>query len=383
MCEVPRQFGVNMKIVLFKTLLLISIFSVISSCSNTEPIKIGYIATLTGRTSDSGVKARKGAKLAIDILNEQGGLLGRNLELIVRDNENDVAKNSNAISELIAEGVVAIIGPLRSDMARSSLDAIAGKDVLMISPTISTDSISNIDDNFLRVIPIASNQAISLAKKIIKDGYKTVSVALDSSNEAYTEPLYEAFKQEYMRHQGVVHLVGRLNKKDESEFVSLASKINDENADALLLITSGIDAAFLCQQLKKLHYNTNIYGSYWVKSGSLIEEGGRSVEGIKIVTSYEREKKSSDFLKFQEKYQDTYKDNPQYLAIYAYDSVKMLSVGIKEADSDNPETIKNKILDIGKFEGLKDDFEINKYGDATRNDMFVTISNGSFIRIEN
>lgn len=372
-----------MKNVIFNILLLISIFSVISSCSNTEPIKIGYIATLTGRTSDSGVKARNGAKLAIDILNEQGGLLGRKLELIVRDNENDDKKNSTAISELIANGVVAIIGPLRSNMAESSLTAIAGKKVLMISPTISTDSVKNIDDNFLRVIPVASNQAISLAKQIIDDGYKTASVVLDSSNKAYTEPLYEAFKQNFLQHQGVVKFVGRMNKKDVNEFISLAKKIGDENADALILITSGIDAAFLCQQLKKQHYKADIYGSYWVKSGSLIEEGGHSVEGMKIVTSYERENKSSDFLEFQKRYQEIYKTSPQYLAIYAYDSVMMLSLGIKKAGTDDPGTIKNKILDIGKFEGLEDDFEINKYGDATRNDMFVTINDGSFVRIEN
>lgn len=335
--------------VLFKIILLISIFLVISSCSNTEPIKIGYIATLTGRTSDSGVKARKGAKLAINILNEQGGLLGRKLELHVRDNENDEAKNSNAISELVANGVIAIIGPLRSNMAASSLSAISGKEVLMISPTISTDSIKNIDDNFLRVIPVASNQAISLAKQIIADGHKTVSVVFDSSNKAYTEPLYEAFKQEFIQHQGVIKLAGRINKKNESEFVSLAREITDENADALILITNGIDAAFLCQQLNKHHYKGEIYGSYWVKSGSLIEEGGHSVEGIKIVTSYERENKSSDFLEFQNRYQDIYNNPPQYLAIYAYDSVMMLSLGIKEADNDDPGTIKNKILEIGNL----------------------------------
>lgn len=113
--------------------LVLSIF--VLACQRNEPVKIGFTAALSGRFSDSEVKARNGVRVAADQLNENGGILGRKVEIIVKDNKNDTSLNKQVISELIDEGVIAIIGPLRSNMAQSTLSAIDEKNILLISPT--------------------------------------------------------------------------------------------------------------------------------------------------------------------------------------------------------------------------------------------------------
>lgn len=360
------------------------IFSSILSCSKVEkePVKIGYVATLSGRLSDSGIKARNGIELAVAKINKAGGISGRKIKLIVKDNQNDPGANGKVITQLIDEGVIAIVGPLKSSMAQSSLEAIKNQNVLMISPTISTDSIKNLDDNFLRIIPVASNQAKGIAEKMVKDGCRTVSVIYDASNFVYAHPLYLSFENYFQGRDNHINFVFGMTEKNPAAFDRIAKKLAQAKSEALFLITSGIDAAFLCQQIKKTELNLKIYGSYWVKSGNIIEEGGKSVEGLTIITPYSRPEPTQAYTSFKETYIKEYGIEPHYLSIYAYDAVQVIFKGmVRCRKTYDAAAIKSTIIDERVFEGLEDDIEINRFGDAVRKDMFVVINDGKFKRI--
>ncbi len=131
-------------------------------CSDTTPIKIGYVAGLTGRHSELGIGVRNGVTLAVDAINSTGGINGRKVEVVVRDDKSDPAQGTKVIKELLQMQVPVIIGPLLSKMASATLAAIDGQNVLVISPTISTDTVIDKDDNFLRVIAESSFQGESI-----------------------------------------------------------------------------------------------------------------------------------------------------------------------------------------------------------------------------
>ncbi|MGM0427217.1 MAG: ABC transporter substrate-binding protein, partial [Thermodesulfobacteriota bacterium] len=82
-----------------------------------EPIKLGFSGCLTGRLSDLGTSGRNGAILAVEQVNEAGGINGRPVELIVRDDRQNKAEALRVDQELMAEGVVAIIGHMTSTMS--------------------------------------------------------------------------------------------------------------------------------------------------------------------------------------------------------------------------------------------------------------------------
>lgn len=358
--------------------------SIILSCSGPkdDSVKIGFVATLSGRFSDSGIKARNGVELAVSKINAEGGISGRKVSLMIKDNLNDEKTNAKVIKELIDQGAVVIIGPLKSSMAASSLGQIKDRNILMISPTISTAAVKDLDDNFLRIIPVATNQATGVAEKIIEDGHKNVSVVYDASNLAYSEPLYWAFKKFIEGHGSVVNFAAAMDEKSAAAFDKVSRKLAGVKPDALFLIASGIDSAFLCQQIHKIGLKVKIYGSYWVKSGNLIEEGGRSVEGITIITPYSRPKPNQDFIDFKEAYINEYGIEPKYLSIYSYDAVQVAFQGIIHSRiKDDASAIKDVIIKQKVFKGLEDDLTINHFGDAIRKDMFITVRNGKFERI--
>ncbi len=103
-------------------------------CSRNDPVKIGMVAGLSGRMSQLGVSARNAVQLAVAQANEEGGINGRQIELIIRDNQGDPVLCGQAIRELADLGVAGIIGPLMSKMATSVLETIEKKPVVVISP---------------------------------------------------------------------------------------------------------------------------------------------------------------------------------------------------------------------------------------------------------
>lgn len=119
----------------------------IVACSR-NPIPVGFAGPLSGSSSDLGVQGRNGATLAIEEINEAGGIAGRPLELIARDDWNDPDLVPLLNTELVEEGVVATIGHMTS--APSVVAAALGERgrVLHISPTASAPDLSSRDDLF-------------------------------------------------------------------------------------------------------------------------------------------------------------------------------------------------------------------------------------------
>ncbi len=94
------------------------------ACTSRQPLKIGFVGGLTGRTSQLGILARNGVELAVEEANRAGGVRGRLLKLLIRDDQNDHATAVRVDRELMDEGVLAIIGHVTSSMAEAALEAI-------------------------------------------------------------------------------------------------------------------------------------------------------------------------------------------------------------------------------------------------------------------
>lgn len=111
-----------------KRSLLLLVFAglLLSHACSQEPILIGFSANLTGTYSDLGVQGRNGASLALERINEEGGVAGRKLRLLARDDGNTAQQARQADRDLIANGVVAIIGHMTSAQSQAALPIAQG-----------------------------------------------------------------------------------------------------------------------------------------------------------------------------------------------------------------------------------------------------------------
>ncbi len=226
-------------IVIFLTflLLLVLVFPV----GGQETIKVGALFSLTGALAPYGLPIVNGAKLAVMQINEAGGVLGKKLELVIRDTATAPAVGRDAASKLIdLDKVVAIIGALSSGVtvASSSITIPAG--VILISPASTSPMLTDLEDNdfVFRTCLSDALQGVVQAQLALNLGYKTASVIY--VNNPYGKGLAQVFKTRYEAGGGKVVAMISYEEGKPSYRGEVESAIT-KNPDVINLIGYPVD----------------------------------------------------------------------------------------------------------------------------------------------
>ncbi|MGY8959060.1 MAG: ABC transporter substrate-binding protein, partial [Alphaproteobacteria bacterium] len=176
------------------TALVLATFALLlAGCEEEPPLKIGFIGGLTGRSADIGQASRNAVQLAIEEINEKGGVNGRKFELLIGDDENNAETAGKRVRELAAKGVAAIIGPNLSSIAGGMLPAINETNVVTISPTVSSLFFVGKNDPFFRMNSSTRQNASAYAAHHFEKGGRRVSAAFGLQNRLFTESWLEEF----------------------------------------------------------------------------------------------------------------------------------------------------------------------------------------------
>ena len=154
----------------------------LAGCGGEEPIRIGLLAGLSDRGSDFGESVRNGVILAIEQQNQAGGINGRMIELIVRDDGQEREQAIRAAEELIALRPDIIIGPVTSSMASVVVPLMNRANQTIISPTVASTDFHGKDDTFFRVNRTTREAALHHASVLYERGARRVGIAFDASN---------------------------------------------------------------------------------------------------------------------------------------------------------------------------------------------------------
>lgn len=354
----------------FKILLLTVILFL--SCRESKPIKVGYISNLSGRQAELGIRGRDGVLMAINEVNELGGINNRMIELVVKDHLGDKDYCYQLTRELVEEDVEVIIGPMTSNMASAVIEGTKDSNVLIISPTVSTDQLTGIDDNFIRVISASSSQGIALATVMNTRNEENIAVVYDSTNLIYA--------------QGVI---GGLSKtatsideiytfKSKEDIPDLIEKLFHTKADSIVFISTGIDAAQILQNLSKVRELPSIYGSSWVKLSNVAQHGGKIINGMIICDIFQSEVKSDRELEFYNKYKKIYNSDPTLPGIYSYEAINLFMENKRKQPNKSGLNLKKDIIDKAEYRGISTDFSFNSYGDVMRKQSLLEVIDGEY-----
>ena len=249
-------------------------------CTPPEPIRIGFVGGTSGRVADLGIAGRDAVVLAVELRNQTGGVAGRKVDLLIKDDEQNPEVAQRVVRELIDQGAVAIVGPMTSAMAIAVVPIANESRVLLMSPTASSDQFSNRDDYFFRVNASTLDNATRIAQHHLKQQpVRRFAAAYDLSNQSYSESWLDGFRAAYIRGGGEVIKAFGFKSGGEKTFLQLAQDLLSTQADGVLIVANSMDTALLCQQIRKLDQRTPIITSEWAATERLIELGGKSVEG--------------------------------------------------------------------------------------------------------
>lgn len=365
---------------MFYSLALLASVLFLQACSPAEPIRLGFLGGLSGRFADLGVDGRDGAQLAVDLRNKAGGVKGRNVTLIPRDDQQDAEVAKQAIDQLISLKVNAVIGPMTSSMATVVLPQINAAQMLMLSPTATASTLSGLDDYFFRVLAATSHFASKSADHhFLNLGLRRVVAVSDQRNAAYTVSWLNDYQRAFEAHGGSVVKNIPFASGESNLFADLARQLVEADADGILILANSVDAAMLIQHVRRLNATLPIATSEWAATERLIELGGRAVEGISIAQFIDRQSTQPNYVKFRQVYLERFGREPGFAALTAFDAVNVALETLEHQGAG--QTLKQALLAHKSFSGAQSPIVFDAFGDTLHETYITTVTNGSFVTI--
>jgi len=356
---------------------------VLSACQNgnktqtNKPIKIGLIAPLSGDAAVYGINPEKGARLAIEEINNNGGINGIKLELITEDSECDPAKGANAIQKLInINKTKYLIGGMCSSVTLAIAPTVESNKIVAISPVSTNYKVSEAGDYIFRTVPsdaMQGKKGAQVAREINKE-----RAAILYINNDYGAGLEKIFRQEFEKLGGQVVLT-ESHPAGEVDFKAQLAKIISMNLDVLYLPTMS-ESALIAKQLRTLGSDIQIIGTETMQDKQVVIAADKALEGT-IFTSFS-EYEGLEAQTFEQSYQTKYNEEKGIFSDYAYDAVYSVVKAIKNCeDLLDTECVKNELYKVN-FTGATGWVEFDQNGDPKGKSFSVfKIEDGEFVEL--
>ena len=329
-----------------------------------EDIKIGVSGPFTGGSSSMGVSMRDGVRLAIDEINKKGGVLGRKLVAVERDDE---AKNERGVQiaqELInKEKVVATVGFINTGVALAS-ERFYEEAKIPVMNNVATGSIltkqflpPEFPDNY--IFRNAAHDGIQapmiVEEAIVRRKFTKVAILADSTNygQLGKDDLTKALADKNITPVAVE----KFNIKDVDMTPQLL-KAKEAGAEVILTYGIGPELAQIANGMTKLGWKVPMIGSWTLSMASFVDNAGAGGEGARMPETFIQDPNTQKRKAFIDAYLKEFKpknnriDSP-VSAAQAYDSVFLLAAAIKQAGSTDGKQIKDALENLkDKVEGV-------------------------------
>ena len=319
-----------------------------------RPILVGAPLGLTGLASNISVHGRNGIELALDEVNAAGGIHGRPLQLLIENDHDNPDAGLEAAKKLVEQGAVALVGHMASASALKSVDYLNERRIPVISPTISSTDYSGKDDYFFRIIGPNDAQGRTLAQEALRRGYKTASVVLNMMNFSYTQAVYLGFRQAFEAGGGTVLPPQLIADSKTQDFDALGHTLIGEEPDLILCSASSFELASIRQALARQGRQIPVFGSMWARTPDLMVFGGRTVEGVVLVSGTDMSSTSPALASFREAYLKRYGEAPEFGALYGYEAMTILATALRKTDKMDGPSIKEALISTHSYPGLYD-----------------------------
>ena len=346
-----------------------------------ETITIGSTGPLTGGAASYGISVKQGAEIAIEEINNAGGVKvgdkSYNLALQFEDDEADEEKARTAYSTLMDKKVDVIMGAVTSGSSLAITDLTKADNILQLTPSGSAAAITA-NDNVFRLCFTDPIQGKTIADYIIKQGYDSVAVLYNNSDE-YSTGVYEAFKNELIETGNPELLVAEESfVSDDVDFTAQLTKIKATDAKIIFVPAYYEAAAYIAKQVKDLGLEVEIVGSDgW--DGVLGQVTDASVlDGVVFLTPFYPTDPSEKVQNFVKTYKAKYNNAiPDQFAADSYDSVYVLKAAFEKAGTKDTAALIKAMTEIS-LDGLTGQISFDVSGDPIKEAKFVVIENGAY-----
>ena len=350
--------------------------------SKAGPIKIGVAGAHTGDLASYGIPTIKAAELVVEAANANGGVLGRQIELVVEDDQCKEDQAANAATKLLGEGVVAVIGHICSGATEAALPIYLDSKVVVISPSATNPPLTQSGNypNFFRTIAPDDAQAqLQVRYAVDTLGLKKFAVIHDKGT--YGQGLAQ-FARDYLEAEpGVDVVLFEGITAGAVDYSAIVNKIQAAGADAVIFGGYHPEASKLVTQIKDANLKVTFISDDGVKDDTFIQVAKQYAEGVYASGPIDTSA-NAIAQKAIKDHQAKYGEEPGPFFLNAYAAAQALLNAIEKAGSTDYEAIR-KALMSNYVETSLGRISFDEHGDAigVGFSMFQ-VQNGKYVAVK-
>jgi branched-chain amino acid transport system substrate-binding protein len=372
------------KIILLSALILTSLCSAYAA----DTIKIGAIFGITGGPAYLGAPEDKTARLVVAEINRTGGILGRQVELIVKDTSGNAEKAISFAKQLIEEeGVAAIIGPTTSGESLAIKDLCQKSGVPLVSCASAETITTPVQKYVFKVAPKDNYIAEWIYKTMNQLGISKIGViAANTGFGNGGKAQLEKFASKY----GIEIAISEVYDANATDLSALLTKVNAAGVQAVVNWSIEPAQAIVAKNMRQLKMKAQLFQSHGFANIKYVEAAGEAAEGIifpcsRLVVADQLPDSNPQkklLVKYNADYKAAYKEDASTFGGHAYDSLTILKAAIEAAKSAEPDKIAEaleKVKDLSGTAGVFSFSPTDHNGLAMDSVVMVTVKNGKFV----
>ena len=301
------------------------------AASGSDTFKIGAIGPLTGAAAAYGNAVVNGAQIAVDEINEAGGINGVKIEYKGEDDELNAEKSVNAYNTLKDWGMQILVGSTTSACSIAVSENTKNDNMFQLTPSGSAEDCVKYD-NVFRVCFSDPNQGIASAQYINDHNLATKVGIIYDSSDVYSSGIYQKFAQESEGKNYEIVSAEAYTQDNNTDFSVQLQKAKDAGADLVFLPIYYSDAALILTQANTMGYAPTFFGVDGMDGILTVENFDTSLaEGLMLLTPFAADATDDLTVNFVKKYNEKYGETPNQFAADAYDAVYIIKAAIEKS----------------------------------------------------
>jgi branched-chain amino acid transport system substrate-binding protein len=332
-----------------------------------DTIKIGLIASLSGPSAKSGEAITRGLTIAINEINEAGGLLGKQVELLRRDDENNPGKGLVAARELVQREKVAVLfGGLQTPVSLALVPYMNSSKVPFMGPWAAGTPITQngAEENYMfRVSAFDAMVDVALVDRAIKvHGAKKPGLMLINNpwGESNEKGIMAALAEKGLPNAGIEQIEG-----SDIDVVPQLTRLKKNGADTIFMVANVGPSAQVMKSLERMGWDVPVVSHWGPAGGRFSELGGPRAKDVEMIQTFTFSgNPSPKAAEMMEKLKAAFPEikgeadvTPAVGIANAYDGMHLSALAIKNAGSTEGPAVRQGFYDIKTYEGLIKTYE--------------------------
>jgi len=324
--------------------------------ADADTILFGEVGSLTGAQATFGISTKNGIQMAIDEVNEAGGVTvdGKAKKIAVRvyDDQGKSEEAANAVTRLINQDkVVVVLGEVASSNSLAMAPKAQEAKIPMITPSSTNPKVTEVGDFIFRVCFIDPFQGTVMAK-FASDTLKAKNVAILKDNKSdYSLGLAQFFTETFTKGGGVV-VSEEAYSQGDTDFRGQLTAIKGKNPEAIYVPGYYTDVGVIARQARELGLKVPLLGGDGWESEKLYELGGSAIQGSYFSNHYSTDDPTPRVQNFIKAYEAKFGSKPDSLGALGYDAAMVAIEGIKRAGTTDGQKLRDAIAQTKDHPGI-------------------------------